>query len=380
MEKPRLNNWKTEELENLSKDYSDYYDTPLTYKELTNLLGIGYKTGGAKINQLDDLSKIFDIYISRKPTRYYIVGRTDYDIENIALTKTELLFRDTLFYLFYNSGSQELRYTNSTLLEKLGLVNRNFVILTSSVYKDSLPDDLLVLRNFAFSLKTYLFGFAFRAISKLERRGYTKIEKAYNLLKSEDGKDCKAYSIFVEKESMDEFIIKAIVEETKSKLNLKGEWMSDSIYPIYVSLTSLYTKKLFGPQYIRFYKTNSITTDLDVEEVGFADCRQEINEIVVEKIRKTKMLDNLSTATGKTRDELIDEIIVLNPAVDYLDGLKDNKAKDMIAQAEERKKKKKLFVEDYSENMCEITMTRSEMDKWKENENIYEKLLSYWDM
>ena len=91
------------------------------------------------------------------------------------------------------------------------------------------------------------------------------------------------------------------------------------------------------------------------------------------------MLDSLSDVTGKTREELIDEIIVLNPSVDYLDMLKDSKAKDMIAKAEERKKKKKLFVEDYSENMCEITMTRSEMDKWKDNENIYEKLLSYWD-
>ena len=331
--KPRPNNWLKEEIENLEKDHSDIYGVELTYKELVMALGISYKTGGAKINQLEDLSCVFDMLVVEKPKRYII--QEYLGIEWIPTPENEKFFESAVMNLFLQVGKPEIYYTNNQLLEYFGLVNENYRVLKHPKYKGKLSDEAIRFREPAEIIGNILTIYMNRAIKKLEKRNKVMLRRGFCLLKKKnvylDEKGNEHYTIQVVPVQMQtdtEYAIMRIEEEATCMFGLKGSWVPPSYKKQYREFVDEKIGKVLGSDYVGFYKANILTSPLEIARKEVLSYKGELNKVAIDKIRNTKTLDNVMLTYGHNgRIQMIDEIIRIPPVCDYKAMLKENEKK-----------------------------------------------------
>lgn len=332
--KPRPNNWLKSEIENLEKDHFDIYGTELTYKELVTALGISYKTGGAKINQLEDLSCVFDMLVVQKPKRYIIQGYLG--VEFIPTPENEKYFESAIMQLFLNSGSSEIYYTNGQLLKHFGLVNENYRILKHPKYRGKLSDEAIRFREPATIVGNILTVYMNRAIKKLEKRNKVILRRGFCLIKKKnicfDEKGRERYDIEflpVKMQTETEYDIMKIEEEATRVFDLKGAWVPPTKREEYKAFVNRRTGEVFGENYLGYYRANILTSPLEIARKEVLSYESELNKVAVEKIRNTKTLDGVMLTYGHNgRIQMIDEIIRIPPVCDYKTMLKENVRKE----------------------------------------------------
>lgn len=326
MGKVKPNNWTNEEIRNLEKDHSDIYGVELTYKQLCESLGIRYKTGGAKINQLEDLSCVFNMFVEEKPKRYII---QDYlGVELIPTIETDKLFESAVMSLFVKFNTTEVYCTNDQLLEYFGLVNENYRVLKQPQYKGRLTDDMIRFKEPAEIAGHILNTYMKDTLKRLAKKNKILVRESFCLLKiketyvDENGKEVHFCTVEpVEMCSETEHKIIEIEESATPLFNLKGAWCPPARKKEYREYTAAKTAEVFGEEYAGYYRVNVLTSTVDIAKRTILDYQTDLNRLSVEKILNTKTLKHMNTygPCGKLR--MIDEIVRIPPICNYKEML-----------------------------------------------------------
>ena len=326
MGKVKPNNWSNEEIGNLEKDHSDIYGVELTYKELCESLGIRYKTGGAKINQLEDLSCAFNILVKEKPKRYVV---QDYlGVELIPTPENEKLLEYALMNLFIEYNTTELFYTNDQLLEYFGFVNKNYRVLKHPKYKGRLTDDMIRFKQPAETVGHILNTYMKSTIKRLVKKNKIILREGFCLLRrretyiDENGKEIDICDVEpVQLWSEEEHKIIEIEEKATQLFNLKGAWCPPTKKDEYKAFTKMKTAEVFGEDYTGYYRVNILTSTVNIAKKTVLDYQTDLNRFSVEKILNTKTLKHMNTYGPYGKLRMIDEIVRIPPICDYKEML-----------------------------------------------------------
>lgn len=326
MGKVKPNNWSNEEISSLEKDHSDIYGVKLTYKELCESLGIRYKTGGAKINQLEDLSCVFDMRVEEKPKRYII---QDYlGVELIPTPENEKYFEYALMNLFVKYNATEIFYTNDQLLEYFGLVNGNYRVLKQPKYKGRLTDDMIRFKQPAETVGHILNTYMKSTIKRLMKKNKVLLREGFCLLKSkevyidENGDEINICDVIpVQLFSEEEQKILEIEERATQLFNLKGAWCPPTRRDEYKVFTRIETANAFGEDYVGYYRVNILTSTVNIAKNTVMDYQTDLNKFSIEKILNTKTLSSMNTYGPHGKLRMIDEIVRIPPICDYKEML-----------------------------------------------------------
>ena len=295
-------------------------NTPLTYKQLCQSLSIQPKSGKSKIYQIKNIELYCDLTITSNPTRYII--NEIYDEALIKeRAKFQIPFEILVMKLFKANNYQTLYLTNSRLLECMKLVNGNYRIIKNPKLRNQLPFDTEKLYDGASKSGEILKKWLMRALERMEGYGYLKKRRGYCLVKKViiDNQEITT-TMNVPLDSELEQMIMECQRQTYIKLNLQytqdRRWIPPHMKAQYQALFDKEIREQLGGQYIGGFEVNVLTPNsIGIKETLTAcESEQVINSEAQRKIRATKELNYM---TGYEREQLIKEIIVRPPSVNY---------------------------------------------------------------
>lgn len=301
-------------------------NTPLTYKQLCELLSIQPKTGKSKIYQIKNIELYCDLIITSHPTKYIINEIYDEAIIK-ERAKFQAPFEILIMELFKANNYQTLYLTNSRLLECMKLVNSNYRIIKNPQLRNRLPFKTDVLYEGATKSGEILKKWLMRALEKMETYGYLKKRRGYCLVKKIIiGKEEITIIINVPLDSELEQKIMECQRQTYIKLNLQftkeRRWVPPHMKPQYQVIFDKEVREQFNNEYVGAFEVNVLTPNtFGIKETLSAyESERLINGESQRKIGATKELNYM---TGHEREQLIKEIIARPPSINYQELIKN---------------------------------------------------------
>lgn len=295
-------------------------NTPLTYKQLCQLLSIKPKTGKSKIYQIKNIELYCDLTIQTNPTRYIIN-----EVYNEALVKErakfQIPFEILIMKLFKANNYQTLYLTNSRLLECMKLVNGNYRIIKNPKLRSQLPFDTEHLYDGASKSGEILKKWLMRALEKMDTYGYLKKRRGYCLVKQiKINNETITTILNVVLDSDLEQSVMECQRQAFLKLNLQfskdRRWVPPHMKAQYQALFDKEIREQLGSDYVGGFEVNVLTPNtFGIKETLSAyESEQLVNSEAQRKIQATKELNYM---TGYEREQLIKEIIARPPSINY---------------------------------------------------------------
>lgn len=335
------------EIQQLKERLGGIIGIPLSYKKLCGSLELPSKTGGAKINQINDLSSICKIEISKSPTRYEVKEVYDEVISLLKLSSNEnekrlKLFEACFYREFLSNGCQPICLSNMQLLVFFKQVNENFPLAYDDVIMRAISKELNQDFNYmppaVKKIYVFLRSWAQRMVETMTKQSAIAVQYSFRLYKTVyiDKKPRVIYKDILISNDEDYKKCMSIFFSNVQKYlgsTWSGEYVDDKLWKQFQNGINKDVKEVFATggwksmkRIFAYYPSSKeiiksqllkICWELDVTLIN----KESQNRIIVKRhsgvdfIKEGETIkDGLSV---RQKDELVANVIELNPVNDF---------------------------------------------------------------
>lgn len=309
----------------------------LKYKQLCEELNLKIKGGDSKKKQLKEIGLYCNLVILSKPTRYII--QEVYEKELLPINgnnKFQEPIEDVIIQLLRVNDFGVLYMTNTQLLMSLYMVNNNYKVLKIPKLRKALEkatgEDYYGLYMSANKSGEILTKWFERTLVRMEERKLISYHKGYCLFKEIKNKEYSVFQKFEvprpqsgEVNSMESRIGGCYNQVLNSLGFGKSGYIPPEFKGVFNERFNNLIREEFDGEYDGAYKVKIIVPYDPKRVKRFSEGQDIINTEAQRKIKDTKQLDYL---TGVERKRLLDEIIAINPSVEYRELIKEGRLND----------------------------------------------------
>ena len=299
------------------------------YKQLCEELRLKTKGGKSKEYQLKEIGLFCNLTVLKNPTKYLI--KEVYDKSVLPLkpingnAKFQEEIEDLIIQLLRVNDFNIIYITNTQFLMSLYMVNNNYKVLKIPKLRKALEkttgEDYYDLYLSANKSGEILMKWVDRALDRMVKRGLISCHKGFCLFKEVH---TSKYSFFQKyevpitdpnsKAPSIEQRINGCYNQALESLGLGGGYIPADFKFAFNDRFNTLIREEFNGEYNGAYKVKIIIPADPKRVKRFDNTRIAINTEAQKKIKETKQLDYL---TGIERKRLLDEIISINPSIEY---------------------------------------------------------------
>lgn len=287
------------------------------------------------LNQLKQFCNITEIKEPNKKPTYLITEiYTNPLLDEIHKNnKFQPYIEQAVLELILNNPNEKILYlSNSAILEATYMVNNNFKIACSSAVEKL--NERAWIKNEANTIYSILYRWIRNRLKQMDARHLIQLQKGYRLYKTLTNENGEKYIVYknvakgsVEDEMCQSIMAQAIQKTITIPKDWDGGWLYPSVYEELKKNANLLCKNVFAEE--GWEKINVVNAIIPVQNLKLIqhrlkDVAKILNNESQRKINNTSRLNHL---TGYQRLQLTDEIISLNPTIDYKKILKEEKEK-----------------------------------------------------
>ncbi len=311
----------------------------LKYTPLCKALDIPIKSGGAKVNQLEELELYCDIQRLDNPTRYIINKVHDSNllkILNYEKNRFQLLFDAAIYKAMLDNDGKPLYLSGLDRLELLQQVNDNFGYTFDFKSLIKIGPEYAYMNEMGLIVYRVLNQWCKRRLETMAKSCIILMSDGFRLYKEHQGQYGKykthfdvPYNSDIEKECQK--IYESVYNNFMPDKMSNGQFYNRAGYNKFNGEIQRAIRENFNNEYcdlkkviiLRFPDKEWIKEKL-IKTYAELESFQELNDESIRRIQATKQLNKF---TGEERDKFIEVNMSLNPPISFKEELKKLKEK-----------------------------------------------------
>lgn len=311
----------------------------LKYTPLCKALDIPIKSGGAKVNQLEELELYCDIQRLDNPTRYIINKVHDSNllkILNYEKNRFQLLFDAAIYKAMLDNDGKPLYLSGLDRLKLLQQVNDNFGYTFDFKSLIKIGPEYAYMNEMGLIVYRVLNQWCKRRLETMAKSCIILMSDGFRLYKEHQGQYGKykthfdvPYNSDIEKECQK--IYESVYNNFMPDKMSNGQFYNRAGYNKFNGEIQRAIRENFNNEYcdlkkviiLRFPDKEWIKEKL-IKTYAELESFQELNDESIRRIQATKQLNKF---TGEERDKFIEVNMSLNPPISFKEELKKLKEK-----------------------------------------------------
>lgn len=292
---------------------------PLSYPQLCKALNIPVKSGNSRAAFFDRLKLCCDV---KKTGKKYIISNVQKDspfFDIHANNKFQVFVDQLILEALQRENGRPLHLSRREIIQELGLVNQNYKYVKNNDNIRLLGESRSFLYDSVPKVTSLLFTWVRRRLESMNKRNIILYTDGFAALRRMmiDNKEVIVRENFQYNSEKEKMALKTYQDARKATLPeelQESAWIPPEYMTRFREELERETRYVFGPEYITIFQTVIIRSTKAIVESTIKNCKKILNDESIRKISETRQLNQL---TGFQREKLLDEVIALNPQVNY---------------------------------------------------------------